>query len=405
MNFTKITIIILFLIFIFTIPVNADDFELTNFAWVYSDNPHTCYGNFIRAEVSLNSRETYFEIPIDVVGNDIYLSLTIISGTALEFDTYSTTYFSESTITWSNKPPSISLLSSSSGTSIIYIPSATQYMVLKSPSSHTTFRTDDCSSELRPVINYTIPPNICSINFSPDVSISNQSQQYFDYNINSTWDDYYYFIRSIWEPESYNLGLNENWLNINMSGENIPLLYEFTSQSNFSLKLYATTYPTFNLGYAHLIAESPIIFRNSSYIPPNIPEESEEPEIPDPEPKPEPESDYPIPFNQSSEMDANQSINVSWTGEYYNNINGTVDGLCSPIYNFTEWTLSPIYSLNNSIGEFNYYMNESFMQMSEDSSILYESINIIYNAIHPKIRDLITYYLIWVVLLIILKKD
>jgi hypothetical protein len=141
------------------------------------------------------------------------------------------------------------------------------------------------------------------------------------------------------------------------------------------------------------------------YNPPEEPEEPEEPEIPDPEPEPEPEPNPPVPPTQPNGTGANQSINVSWTGEYYNTVNDTVDGLCSPIYNFTNWSLSPVYSLNSSIGEFNYYMNESFTQTTQDSSILYDSINCIFSAIHPKIRNVITYYLIWVVLLIVLKKD
>jgi hypothetical protein len=180
---------------------------------------------------------------------------------------------------------------------------------------------------------------------------------------------------------------------------------------NATIESYITVYRLGNTTrltptiYTNMYVEGYIPENESGYIPPDIPEESEEPEISDPDPKPESDSDYPIRYDLPNGTYANQTVNVSWTGEYYNTIDSTVGGLCSPIYNFTGWTLSPINSLNNSIGEFNYYMNESFIQTTEDSSILYKSINTIYNAIHPKIRNVITYYLIWVVLLIILKKD
>ena len=421
MKFTKFIVLFLFIIFTFSMPVNAinlvqnGDFESgnsNNWTLVYqyaggtininSDSAYTGgYGADLQTAsvgdyASVTIRQSFNLTNVDTLSLDLkinsvdtYNPPAIESGLYVYYGSYNNIYTDYYTCDWKNVEIDVSGLS---GIQSISFCSFSYYGLTHIYLDNII--ADDGETEINSIV------------FNPNVSISNQSQQYFDYNINDTWDGYYYFVRSIWEPETYNLYLNENWLNIDMSGENIKLLYEFVCyQSNYSLELYATTYPTFDIGYAHLIAESPIIFYDSSYIPPEEPEEPEEPEIPDPEPEPDPEPDPPIPPTQPNETNANQSINVSWTGEYYNAVNNTFGGLCSPIYNFTNWSLSPIYSLNNSIGEFNYYMNESFTQTAQDSSILYESINTIFGAIHPKIRNVITYYLIWVVLLIVLKKD
>lgn len=232
-------------------------------------------------------------------------------------------------------------------------------------------------------------------------------------NLDDYWDthanehfylsyDYYYKNVSDYTIIDY----NELELNSQNTVTFIPTYYPYFNQTG-GCEIKASILYTYN---DPVYTESPLgfittVLINSTYEPPEEPEELEEPEIPDPEPEPDPEPDPPIPPTQPNGTGANQSINVSWTGEYYNAVNNTFDGLCSPIYNFTNWSLSPIYSLNDSIGKFNYYMNESFTQTAQDSSILYDSINTIYSAIHPKIRNVITYYLIWVVLLIILKKD
>ena len=136
----------------------------------------------------------------------------------------------------------------------------------------------------------------------------------------------------------------------------------------------------------------------TGYEPPDIPEEPEEPDTGENETLPinPDEPDIPIVTNQS--------INTSWVYYYYEGVNNSLDTLCSPVYNFTGYTLTPIYLLNDSITDYNYLMNESFIESTEKINLLSGSFNIIYSSFHPKIIGVITYYLIWLVLLIVLKK-
>lgn len=134
------------------------------------------------------------------------------------------------------------------------------------------------------------------------------------------------------------------------------------------------------------------------YIPPDIPEEPEDPDTGENETLPENPTEPDIPTV------TNQSINTSWVYYYYEGVNNSFDTLLSPVYNFTAYTLTPIYLLNDSISDYNYIMNESFNETTQKINILSNSFNIIYNSFHPKIVGVITYYLLWLVLLIILKK-
>jgi hypothetical protein len=134
------------------------------------------------------------------------------------------------------------------------------------------------------------------------------------------------------------------------------------------------------------------------YNPPDIPEEPEDPDTGENETLPENPDIPDIPTV------TNQSINTSWVYYYYEEVNNSFDTLLAPVYNFIGYTLTPIYLLNDSISDYNYIMNESFAETTQKINILSGSFNIIYNSFHPKIIGVITYYLIWLVLLIILKK-
>ena len=176
------------------------------------------------------------------------------------------------------------------------------------------------------------------------------------------------------------------------------------SDFNATVECYVSVYRNGNTTkltptiYTNMYASSYIPEGETGYIPPDIPEEPEEPDAGENETLPINPDIPDVPTV------TNDSINTSWVYYYYEGVNNSFDTLCEPIYNFTAYTLTPIYLLNDSITDYNYIMNESFTETTQKINILSGSFNIIYSAFHPKIVNVMTYYLIWLVLLIILKK-
>lgn len=196
--------------------------------------------------------------------------------------------------------------------------------------------------------------------------------------------------------------------------QNSPFTYQFSYDPyigrnfNATLESYITVYrngtttqltPTV---YSNMYAENYIPEGEVGYIPPEIPEEPEEPQIPNGTELPENPTEPELPENQTGAI--NQSINLSWTDSYYTYTNSTLDGLFSPIQNFTIYAVTPVTLLNESISSFNYEMNISFTETTQKMQLLTESFNIIVSSIHPKVVNVITYYLMWLILLIILRK-
>jgi hypothetical protein len=176
------------------------------------------------------------------------------------------------------------------------------------------------------------------------------------------------------------------------------------SDFNATVECYVSVYRNGNTTkltptiYTNMYASGYIPEGETGYIPPDIPEEPEEPNTGENET---------LPINPdipNIPTVTNDSINTSWVYYYYEGVNDSFDTLCEPVYNFTAYSLMPIYLLNNSITDYNYIMNESFTETTQKINILSGSFNIIYSAFHPKIVNVMTYYLIWLVLLIILKK-
>lgn len=195
---------------------------------------------------------------------------------------------------------------------------------------------------------------------------------------------------------------------------NRPVTYQFDYKPytgynfNATLESYITVYRNGNTTqltptiYSNMYAVDYIPEGEEGYIPPIIPEEPEEPQIPNGTELPENPTEPEIPENQTGAI--NQSINLSWTDSYYTYTNSTLDGLFSPIQNFTIYAVTPVTLLNESISSFNYEMNISFTETTQKMQLLTESFNIIVSSIHPKVVNVITYYLMWLILLIILRK-
>ena len=176
---------------------------------------------------------------------------------------------------------------------------------------------------------------------------------------------------------------------------------------NATVETYVTVYRNGNTTrleptiWTNMYADGYIPQGEEGYIPPDIPDEPDIPDIPDPEPDPEPEPNPDIPVvNYTTGY-----INISWTNGYYGLINRTITNLTEPMYEFTNYSLVPIIILNNSIGVYNVEMNATFAEATTSINTIAEPISIVYNSLPNKILNVITYYLIWVVLLIIFRKE
>jgi hypothetical protein len=214
------------------------------------------------------------------------------------------------------------------------------------------------------------PPPACTINFNPDVSISNQTQQYFNYSVNSTYEDYMYFVTSVWHAP-YNLSdlyLIENWLNVEQEGENVPLNNPFSDLQTYHLNLYATTSAPPVVSGSFLIASSNEIYINRSYtgsIPP----------IPDPEPEPDPYEPDPNPIedpNTTIPDDWNMTIpskyqNVSWLTNYTGYFDDLTSSVNNTLYSVTGLVIGPLQSLNETVYSLRYHISNSKNMVAEYS--------------------------------------
>ena len=214
------------------------------------------------------------------------------------------------------------------------------------------------------------PPPNNSISFNPDVPISNQTQQYFNYTVNSTYEDYMYFVTSVWHAP-YNLSdlyLIENWLNVEQVGENIQLNNPFSDLQTYHLNLYATTSAPPVVSESFLIASSNEIYINRSYtgsIPP----------IPDPEPDPDPYDPDPNPIedpNTTIPDDWNMTIpdkyqNVSWLTNYTGYFDDLTYSINNTLYSVTGLVIKPMQSLNETVHILRYHISNSKNMVAEYS--------------------------------------
>lgn len=243
---------------------------------------------------------------------------------------------------------------------------------------------------------YVPPPPLSNISFNPNVSESNESQQYFDYNVNSTYEDYVYFVTSVIHHPNYEIEAYQNILYDDMSGTNLSVENEFTFVPNeYSLRLYATpSYPAF-IQDGILIAETDTISITSNYTAPN----ATEPEIPDVD------INVTIPdIPTPPEHDINQTLNSSWSTAYYLTCDATINGLFYPMYNFTYYALTPIIIMKTTIEAFELILESSLNRSISGMQNMTAPITLITNSIHSKVQNLISYFLVWTIILLIMRK-
>lgn len=239
-------------------------------------------------------------------------------------------------------------------------------------------------------------PPVCTISFNPDVSISNQSQQYFDYSINETYGDYVYFVISVWEPLTYDLRGYENMLNDVTDGTNVSVLYPFASyNSSYQLELYATpSYPAYHED-GILLATSDIITINSSYVP--SPSPIELPDLPE---LPLINQSYPA-LNQSGVL--NGSINNTWLGGYYSSVDNISNSFFSPFDSFVSFVIYPVDSFNDSLVIVNQSITDQFVILNSYKSLYTLIVTPLFLCLPSKLIALFTYNLFCYLILLIFR--
>lgn len=137
-------------------------------------------------------------------------------------------------------------------------------------------------------------------------------------------------------------------------------------------------------------------------------------EIPDPEPTPNPTpqptpspttTPQPTPTPQSTPQVINESLNTNFTIDYYNLVDNTVDGFFTPVYNFTDYIISPLSSFNSTLNNFSVNMNDSFTTSNSSIVLGGKLMLTIFAGFPPKIINVIIYYLIWLIIILIFKGD
>lgn len=380
-SWSKTSIIILTLLFWVTVftflssNASAASVNVEIGAQTRSAVPDGNQGSYEKWGTSATYLKTYIEVPAGAIGQDVKLYMRSFGSTGSYYiNSYSTSSFSENVVTWNNAPAEIDLLSEWYGSVstnqwfYITIPSVTQYIVLTEPGTPRglDIYSDDTGSI--PYMVYEIPAS--SINFNPNVPISNQTQQYFDYMVNDTYEDYMYFVTSVWHAP-YNLPdlyLIENWLNVEQEGENIQLNNPFSDLQTYHLNLYATTSAPPVVSESFLIASSDEIYINRSYaryIPP-IPDPEPEPDPYDPDPNPIEDPDIPIPDDWNMTI-PDKYQNVSWLTNYTGYFDDMRYSINGSLYGVTGLVIEPLQSLNETVHVLRYHISNSTNMVAEYS--------------------------------------
>lgn len=143
------------------------------------------------------------------------------------------------------------------------------------------------------------------------------------------------------------------------------------------------------------------------YVPPPPPPEEppEDPPEPNATAEPTPGPDPEPPEEPPTGPGANQTLNVSWVAGYNDKVNNTVDYLFEPIYNFSYQMVYPVILLNTSLNNFSVTMNETLSNSSESIGISTTLLFIIMDSFPQKLINVMLYYFIWLIILMVFKGD
>lgn len=241
--------------------------------------------------------------------------------------------------------------------------------------------------------NSTIPPN-STINFYP--SLTNTTPTHVNFSISS--ED---------ECTEYGLYIYRNVSGISTYIDFVGWMYDEEGSAPIEISEYGAncTY------YAKLVdlgpsqkgvlttCEREYIFNGSEV---------------DPFPTPDPTPDItplptftppPTPIPPDTPVTGNNTLNMTWLTGYYNLVDSVCNGLFHPIYNMTSYLMMPINILSGTITGFMNQMQLSFSITTSGIVIASGLLNLIFTAFPDKILNVMTYYLIWILILLFVKGD
>lgn len=232
------------------------------------------------------------------------------------------------------------------------------------------------------------------ISFYP--SETNKTPAYVNYSIidDDASNDYSLTIyRNVSEVSFYidNIG----WYHTEDGSAPIKIL-EYGVNCTYYAKLYAI-----GQGYNRFIAttEREYIYDGSGITPFPTP-------FPTPSITPLPTfTPPPTPIPPDQPQIDNGSLNMSWLAGYYNLVDGVTNGLFHPIYNMTSYTMLPINGLSSAISNLMNHTMITFDIATTQIIVATDILNLIFTSIPDKILNVMTYYLLWIVILLILKGD
>ena len=270
-----------------------------------------------------------------------------------------------------------------------------------------------------------LTPN--AINYNPDIPISNVKPFNLSYTLNATYSNNPLYPCFIYSWVGTDIG-NETHPNIIWGSKyegyvNQESGYFITSDyfhsynwpdlnESYGVVLYNPDGMTQGIRFDNIESDPNMldydqIYVNYSYnkTPPSYPTPQPTPNmtaIPTPSGTPTPQ---PTATPQPNPESINESLNTSFKQGYSNLVNTTIDGFYEPVYNFTYYIVSPLLGINDTLYDFSIHMNESFTNSSSSLVLSSSILFLIMTNIPDKLINVMTYYLIWLIVLLIFKGD
>ncbi|WP_340819012.1 hypothetical protein [Methanolobus sp. WCC4] len=134
---------------------------------------------------------------------------------------------------------------------------------------------------------------------------------------------------------------------------------------------------------------------------PEEPEEPEEPEDPILDPPEMPDD----PFQDGTEENNETgSYNSTFLSGYYGSVDSVANYLFQPTENGFTFLMYPVNAINDSINSANTYLLSSTAEMQGYNPIVATIFAPVVNSMPPKVQALITYNLVWLMVLMIFKR-
>lgn len=135
----------------------------------------------------------------------------------------------------------------------------------------------------------------------------------------------------------------------------------------------------------------------------------EEPE--DPPEEPEDPVDGPIdipddPFNDPGTPENNETgeYNSTFLGGYYSTVDNMTGAFFNPVESSFTWLLYPVTTLNDSVGSTVVMVENSTVEVETYTPVVASVLNPLINSMPPKVQALITYNLLWVLVIMIFRR-